>query len=37
MEKIRSQKDLYMKLLPALRTKKHELDAANLKFIREII
>jgi hypothetical protein len=36
MEKIRSQKDLYMKLLPALRTKKHELDAANLKFIREI-
>jgi len=36
MEKIKSQKELYIKLLPALRTKKHELDAAHLKFIKEI-
>ena len=36
MEKIKSQKELYIKLMPALRTKKHELDAANLKFIKEI-
>ena len=36
MEKINSQKELYIKLLPALRTKKHELDAAHLKFIKEI-
>lgn len=36
MEKIKSQKELYVKLLPALRTKKHELDAASFKFINEI-
>ena len=36
MEKIKSQKELYIKLLPALRTKKHELNADNMKFINEI-
>ncbi len=36
MEKISSQKELYIKLLPALRTKKHELAANNMKFIKEI-
>lgn len=36
MEKISTQKELYIKLLPAIRTKKHELEAAGFKFVKEI-
>ena len=33
--RIKSEKDLYKRVLPALRTKKHELCASNIKFITE--
>ena len=36
MEKISTQKELYIKLLPAIRTKKHELEAGGFKFVKEI-
>ena len=36
MEQIKTQKDLYNKLKPALRTKKHELYNEGFKVIREI-
>lgn len=34
--KITNQNDLYKKLLPALRTKKHELHLVGIKYIKEI-
>lgn len=34
--KINNQKDLYRKLLPALRTKKHELILKGIKIVREV-
>ena len=35
MEKINSELDLYNRLLPALRTKKHELYRNNIKILQE--
>lgn len=35
MEKIKTQNELYQKLKPALRTKRHELIAAGIKYIKE--
>ncbi len=34
--KYNSQMELFNKLKPALRTKRHELERKNIKFIREI-
>lgn len=33
--KINSQKELFNRLLPALRTKKHELEASGIKIVNE--
>lgn len=34
-KKINSQRDLYNKVLPALKTKRHELMAAGIKIVKE--
>ncbi len=33
--KINTQKDLYNKVLPALKTKRHELVSAGIRFVKE--
>lgn len=35
MEQINSERDLYNRVLPALRTKKHELNLNNIKIVNE--